>query len=47
MKYPFENVIFLIGALFIIVWALYNGVYKPQIDSMYMDSVPNTVENLG
>ena len=43
MKYPFFEITFLVMAILMIVWVLYNG----EPNAMYMDSVPNTVENLG
>jgi hypothetical protein len=43
MKYPFFEIIFLVMAVLMIVWVFYNG----EPNAMYMDSVPNTVENLG
>ena len=43
MKYPFYEIIFLVMAVLMIVWVLHNG----EPNAMYMDSVPNTVENLG
>ena len=43
MKYPFYEIIFLVMTILMIVWVFYNG----EPNAMYMDSVPNTVQNLG